>query len=144
MSAGKGQCLGSLGPPLGWMTRQGDPQDSAPSTHGVIHPSKRTQSQISKGIRCVCRKSGSGSREPSPSDSHRPPPAMRCYSTCDALCIKKLIRGPSPRLLTGSWSCRRVFLAQTNIRGSQKERRKSSMWLENTWKRCYTMLYHVV
>ena len=126
------------------MTRQGDPQDSAPSTHGVIHPSKRTQSQSSKGIRCVCRKSGSSSPEPSPSDSYRPPPAMRCYSTCDELCIEKLIRGPSPRLLTGSWSCRRVCLAQTNIPGLQKERRKSSMWLENTWKDvipCYTMWY---
>ena len=123
------------------MTREGDSQDSAPSTHGVIHPSKCTQSQISKGIGWVCRKSGASSREPSPSDSHRPPPAMRCYSACDTLCIKKLIRGPSPRLLTASWSCRRLCLAQTNIPGSQKERRKSICVVRKYVKRRYTMWY---
>lgn len=122
------------------VTWEGDSQDSVPSTHGVIHPSKCTQSRISKGIRCTCRESGASSREPSPSDSHRPPPAVRCYSTWDALCIKKLLRGPSPRLLTGLWSCRRLPGIDQHPRLTEG---KEDIYLCGQ-KTCEKMLYHVI
>lgn len=78
-------------------------------------------------------------REPSPSDSHRPPPAVRCYSTWSRAVSKSSLEAPHPGCSLGAGPAE-LHSADQHPRLTEG---KEDIYLCGQ-KTCEKMLYHVI